>query len=134
MNKLFTLFSRLFSPVLALCKKKEIINLEDFTPACKTGNLEKIKKILTLYHPNLNQGLLDAVRERQNHVVEFLIEQGASNLDDALKIACMSNNFFLSEFLVQKGARTVVGLRVARSPNIIKMLYRYEQNSEVINY
>lgn len=120
--------------VVTLCKKKINDKEEDFLPACSTGDLDKIKRLQALFKPDLNNGLNTAVKAGQETVVVYLIKQGANNLDENLKYACVNNKYSMAETLVQNGARIIVGLRVAKSPNIIKMLHRYEQNSELINY
>lgn len=125
--------------VIGLCKKNNLIKKnddkeEDFIPACFNGDVEKIKRLQALFKVDLNKGLTEAVQTGQETAVVYLIKQGATNLDENLKIACLNNKYGVAEILVQNGARTVVGLRVAKSPNIIKMLHRYEQNSELINY
>jgi ankyrin repeat protein len=81
-----------------------------------------------------NTGLTHAVRAGQKDTAKYLISQGANNLDECLKIACEKENFEMTQLLVESGAKTVVGLRVTKSPNIQKLLYRYEQNSETITF
>lgn len=123
--------------IVRLCKNPKKIEdtEEDFIPACKSGDVEKVKRLLTQFTPlDLNSGLSEAIQTCQDATAIFLIKQGANNLDENLKIACENNRYSTAELLVQNGARVIVGLRFAKSPNIIKMLHRYEQNSEVIRY
>lgn len=129
---IYTAMSPVIGRVVGLCKKKE--NPENFIPACTSGNIEKIKKIRSQFTVDLNTGLTEAVKAGQDMTAIYLIKEGATNLDENLKFACANNKYGLAEMLVQNGAKTIVGLRVAKSPNIIKMLHRYEQNSELINY
>lgn len=136
-NNINFLWSVLVSPIIdfvsSRCKRKPKIYETDFLPACRLGNLEKVKAITELYRVNLNEGLVQCVTQGQIEIAKYLILKGADDLDMALKIACQNNNSALAELLVQKGAKIVVGLRVSKSPNITRMLYRYEQNSELIN-
>jgi hypothetical protein len=106
---------------------------EEFIPACKVGDIKKIKSIVARHTVNLNDGLSQSTLTGQKEVVQFLINKGATNLNQCLKIACETNNYFLSELLIQKGAKVEVGLRFSNSPNITRMLYRYKQKSEMIN-
>lgn len=136
-NNINFLWSVLVSPIIDLvssqCKRKPRIYETDFLPACRLGNLEKVKAVTKIFRVNLNEGLIQSVIHRQNEIAKYLISQGADDLDNALKEACLNNNSSLVEFLVQQGASIVVGLRVSKSPNITRLLYRYEQNSELIN-
>jgi len=129
MNKLYNLVNW----VTSFCKKKKLDREDEFLPACARGDIPKIRKLQSLFVVDLNQGLSEAVQNGQEQTVFYLIKQGAKNLDENLKYACANNKYSLAELLVQSGARIIVGLRVAKSPNIIKMLHRYEQNSELIN-
>lgn len=54
-------------------------------------------------------------------------------LNKALKIACEKCFMDIAELLIQKGASTSVGIRYAKTGNILKMCYRYEQKTENIN-
>lgn len=128
----YNLIAPIYEAIVNLCKKKEIVSEEDFLPACISGDFEKIQKINT-ENIDLNQGLDCAVQAGHLAIAEYLIKKGATNLDENLKFACINNKFAMAEMLVQKGARVIVGLRVAKSINIIKMLHRYEQNAEMIN-
>ena len=96
---------------------------------CKSGDLNELK---TRSGYDLNKGLIVAVEYNNREIVEYLINEGANNLDEGLRQACHNNFYDISELLVKKGANIVVGLRVAKSPNIIRMLYRYEQRSDNI--
>lgn len=128
------------------CKRNKIIEpikeeLPDFSTACKNGQIDLVKTYVESmdkqddeYKFKLNQGLTDAVTCGNKDVAEYLIDSGANNLNENLKFACENNNYGMVEILIKKGASIILGLRVAKSPNIVKLLYRYRQNSEVINY
>jgi len=123
--------------VRKLCKSREE-NLGEypanFISACQKGDVKKLEKIVKKYENiNSNEGLTISVSNKQLETAKFFIERNATNLDDCLAIACVNNNYEMVELLIQKGARTVVGIRTAKSPNILRMIYRYEQKTEVIN-
>ena len=96
---------------------------------CKSGDLNELR---TRAGYDLNKALLVAVEYNNREIVDYLIGEGANNLDEALRQACLNNFYDITELLVKKGATIVIGLRVAKSPNIIRMLYRYEQRSDNI--
>ena len=121
-------------------------NLEDYLPMCKAGNLLAVRDIYELrcidlisltnpdkYYSLMNSALGVAVGGNNVDVARFLIEKGANNLDECLKVACANDHCAMAEMLIQKGANTLVGKRVARPGNLLRMIYRYEQKSEVIN-
>ena len=137
-----TAWNLLVEPLLGLVRRcrrnhrqqpEPLLPLSSFLPACQTGEVEQVKRVIASHSVDLNEGLLEAVKHKQEAVVRYLVEQGAKNIDEALRMACMNGNYSLAELLVQKGANVVVGLRVSKSPNITKMLYRYEQKTENIN-
>lgn len=119
--------------ISSTCKRKPKLYEDDFLPYCRLGNLEKVKALTESFDVDLNQGLIESVKQGQLYIVKYLISKGANDLDSSLKVACQNNNNAMAELLVRKGANIVVGLRVSKSPNITRMLYRYEQNSELIN-
>jgi hypothetical protein len=80
-----------------------------------------------------NEFLLLACKLNDIESVSYILEKKPTNLDDALAVACNKNSLQICELLVQNGANITVGLRNSKSANITKMLYRYEQNSEIIN-
>jgi hypothetical protein len=131
------LWNTLVVPIIDIissnCKRKPKLYEEDFLPSCRLGNLEKVKALAESFDVNLNEGLIESAKQGQVDIARYLISKGATDLDSSLKVACQNNNSALAELLVQKGANIVVGLRVSKSPNITRMLYRYEQNSELIN-
>ena len=106
---------------------------EKFISACEKGDILTAKKIISR-HKNLEDLDMDlclklAVTKGQESMARYLLECGAKNLDECLKIAVQNNRCNLAELLVEKGAKPVVGLRVSKSINITKMLYRYENGS-----
>lgn len=120
--------------IQAVCSSDVCIHLPPVTPEeclemCKNGDLIRLRSY-TNY--NLNDALLVAVQHNRMEIVEYLLEEGATNLDQALTLSCSNNLYNISELLIKKGARTICGLRVSKSPNITRMLYRYEQGSENI--
>jgi hypothetical protein len=144
LSLLWTLFGQLYGLTLEAfrkCKNKYILQEDedevedeqcDVDPLslCKSGNTTELRKHSGY---NVNEALLVSVKYNKKEAAEYLIEQGANNLDDALVLACTNNLYDISELLVKKGAKIVCGLRVSKSPNITRMLYRYEQESENIS-
>lgn len=110
-------------------------SLEQFARACIDNDLKKMKEIYsnTEVELPLNDALANASCKGETQIVEWLLEVGATDLDSALRESCLNNRFNTSELLVQKGANTTVGLRYSKSPNITRMLYRYKQNTQMIN-
>lgn len=146
-NLIITMITYIILYLKSFCKpKKESLTpkliIDRYIPACVSGNLDHIKDAINLflhtrdcdYSFELSRGLTEAVKSGHVNIAEYLIDQGASNLDENLKIACNNSNIQMAELLARKGANVVVGLRVSKSPNITKMLYRFRQNSDLINY
>ena len=106
---------------------------EAFNLAEKAMNLQMCRLFIESGCEKVNEFLLLACEKNDVSAVMYSLGEGPTNLDDALVIACKKNSLTISEMLVQNGANVTVGLRNAKSPNITKMLYRYEQNSELIN-
>lgn len=120
-----------------LCKRYSVKYPDpqkSFLLAVLANDLKKIKDIYNYENQlPLEEGLIYASQKGYTEIVQFLADNGASNLDDGLKESCLSNFSGTAELLVQKGANPRVGLRNSSSPNITRMLYRYLQNTEVIN-
>jgi hypothetical protein len=109
-------------------------NLNDaFNLAEKAMNLRMCRLFIEFGCKKVNEFLLLACEMNDNSAVEIALSCRPTNLDEALVIACRKNSLSISEMLIQSGANVTVGLRNSKSPNITKMLYRYEQNSELIN-
>lgn len=129
-------YTQYIIPWINQCRRyKSKYVISDFYPLCRVGNLPAVKELYTLYQGelNLNLALGEAVNGNQVNVSRFLIESGANNLDDCLKVACANNHYELVELFIQKGASILIGKRMTRSTNILRMIYRYEQKSELIN-
>lgn len=140
---MYTIFSNIYYRILSLCKTLRIrdygkYQFQDYLPVdsseylqyIASGELHNLKRCKNY---DDNEALNCAVENNQKDIVEYLISIGkADNLDQCLTIACKKNYYDISELLVKGGAKTVFGLRASKSPNIIRMLYRYEQGSEVI--
>jgi len=107
-----------------------------FLEYCKKGDLQNIEKNLTYFNSEfLDMAVIDSIKSGNNEVVKFLVGKisGKMNLNSFLKHAVISNNFTLTEYFLQKGALPIYGLRVSNSANLTKLLFRYEQKSEIIN-
>lgn len=112
--------------------------------ACYRGDTKTIEKIYASFPDDvkqcLNTAYSTALYNRHEATCQLLLRYASTDgktadrklfdVDQALQKACDWNSLPIAELLVQYGASTTVGLRHARSPNIIKMLYRYEQNTE----
>lgn len=129
---------------LCSCKRERKIDYEAyFLPTCENGNIEQVSiitKNVSLNPDTILKGIDIAIENGNHDIVKFLFnlvpfsQQRTEMLNSGLKRACLKNNYMLAETMVQLGASIVIGLRNSNSPNITKMLYRYEQNSEIINY
>ena len=141
-NPIWTLCKSIYYRIVELCKtprnrENSTYDFTDFYPKLSKnfleyttkGDLENLKKCKGY---DSNEALKCAVENNQIHVAEYLIDNKADNLDECLFLACTKNYYDMSELLLKKGAKFVFGLRASRSPNITRMLYRYEQGSEVI--
>ncbi len=130
-------YKTLIQPMVSWCRRynRPRYGLSDFIPACQNGNLTVLQDVCSTVKKqlNLNDGLGIAVTANQTSVVKYLIEQGATNINDCLKVACANNHYDMVELLVQKGADILIVKRLARSPNILRMVFRYEQKTDVIN-
>lgn len=116
----------------SFCKQD---NYKQYLSACELGDVKTVQE-LTKKHDDYdkNEGLMLASVNGHVNVVEYLIENGATNLDEALKLACKENRYTTSELLVKKGANISVGIKNATSMNIIRMLYRYDTGSDNITF
>ena len=117
------------------CRRVPEVSEEHFYEWCRHGDLSNVKYILEkgVLTPNLNIALEITCDNNFKELAEYLILKGASNLDECLKKACQQYKYDIVELLVQRGANVSIGLRYSKSANITRMLYRYEQKSELIN-
>jgi hypothetical protein len=115
---------RLYAFCCSLCKKKR-----DFITLCDAGDLAGLKEI---EYADWNEGLLYAVKANQKEAVKYLVERGATELNRALELACLKNFYGIAEFLLEKGAKPIVGIRVSKSTNILQLLYRFENNKKSV--
>lgn len=129
------LLNMLYKSLGRYCKKKPIPTENDFYNWCRLGHIDEVKNILehSELKVNLNTGLDIACDNNLSELGAYLVSKGASNLDECLKKACQQFKYDFVEMLVKNGANISVGLRYSKSANITRMLYRYEQKSELIN-
>lgn len=136
------IFTDIYNKILGFCKTSRHrdngqYDFRDFIPVnsnlfleyTTVGDLDRLKMCKGY---DRNTALKCAVEHNQKEVVDYLISEGADNLDECLALACTKNYYDITESLVKSGAKIVFGLRASKSPNILRMLYRYEQGSEVI--
>jgi hypothetical protein len=140
-EKIWSVCKSIYYRIVGLCKTLRLrdygaYDFKDFEPQispanyASKGDLTRLKRCKGY---DMNECLKCAVENNQKEVVEYLLSEGkADNLDQCLALACTKNYYDVSELLVKGGAKFVFGLRASRSPNITRMLYRYEQGSEVI--
>jgi hypothetical protein len=143
-EKIWSVCKSVYYNILGLCKTLRtrdygLYDFSDFTPRSRVYNcIEYVSKgdlvgLKSCKGYNANECLKCAVENNQKEIVEYLLSEGkADNLNQCLELACTKNYYDVSECLVKGGAKFVFGLRASRSPNITRMLYRYEQGSEVI--
>ena len=101
---------------------------------CSMGDINELRRLFIKY-PNLdlNKGLLYSIEANQEFTCAYLIDQGANNLNEALKLAVEKNFRTISELLVKRGADPIHGIRYSKSLNITNMLYEYENKLRLKN-
>lgn len=116
------------------------LDTKDFIPACENGDIKLVALFLNksnlLEEDLLGKAIKISTEKNNLELLKLFCDKRNINktiLNDSLKLAARNNNYAFCEYLVQKGANIVIGLRYTTSVNIKKMLYRYEQKSEVIN-
>jgi hypothetical protein len=113
----------------------ELPNKDNYLSFCQNDDIKGLRTLFYWFNKDrfdLNAGLVTATGRKNTEVAQYLIESGANNLDDCLRIACENNLFSMAELLVKNGASVVVGLKHAKSSTIITMLYRHESGSDTI--
>jgi ATP-dependent 26S proteasome regulatory subunit len=105
-----------------------IENREKLQQAVLNGDISYVQNASQLQ--DLDNLCLVATEKGYKNMVEHFISKGATNLNQCLSVACKNDKYEVAEFLVQKGASPLIGLRVSKSPNITRMLYRYDQKTE----
>jgi len=122
--------SRFFSWVKRKCRTRRSLEF-DYVPTCKNGDVKAVEQLLIdCPDLSLDEGLISAVENNHEVLTTFLIAKGAKKLDECLEIAVKKGNCSMAELLVQKGATPVAGIRVSKSNNITRMLYRHENGRE----
>lgn len=104
--------------------------LKDFYEACETGNIKLYKQTSYKRSQNeLEEACRIAVSHNQKQILELLLDsQNFSEpiLTNLLKEACIKSFYDISELLAKKGANPFKGIAVAKSSNIISMLYKFK--------
>lgn len=77
--------------------------MTDFYSLCEKGDLESVKKMVSLGDYNWNYGLENACKSGNRELVEFLIEKGATKLNHGLENACKNCYFDIIDLLISKG-------------------------------
>jgi hypothetical protein len=138
-QNIINFFRRLCNPKKANLEN-QVLDLNLFIPACCDCDIKLVSLYLDkpdLIKPDLiKEGIKISIEKNNLELLKLFFDKIDINkllLDDFLKLSARNNNYSFCEYLVQKGANIVVGLRYTTSVNIKKMLYRYEQKSEIIN-
>lgn len=106
--------------------------LKDFYESCETGNI-KLFNLTSCKRSEkeLEEACMIAVSHNQKQILELLLNsQNFSEpiLTNLLKEACIKGFYDISELLAKKGANPFKGIAVAKSSNIISMLYRFQSS------
>ena len=126
----------LYNIVLYTYKRwyKRSYTVTDLKKACVTGDVATVEKALEHSTKYADLALSIAVVNNQRDVAKFILENYHTEYTDLyLEYACAKNFYDMAELLVKNGANPLAGLRVSKSPNITRMLYRYEQGTENIS-
>jgi hypothetical protein len=116
------------------CRNKRIYTQEYFEFLTRSSNIDELNKGKEYCsNINLNQCLELALETKNKSVCEFFIKQGATNLKESLITVSKNNIYDLVELLINNGGPTATAIRYSTSPNILRMIYRYEQKCEIIN-
>ena len=121
----------MFSYLCKKCKNNKIYNQLKFEELASNSNFEELNNIKD-YCSNidLEKCLEIAVQSKNVSTADFFIKQGAENIDFCLKIASENNMYEMVKLLIKNGGKTTIGLRYSKSPNIIKMIYEFEENNK----
>lgn len=82
---------------------------------------------------NLEYLFLQSVKSKDRDNISYYLSKGARNINEGLKYSCEQGFFQIVELLLERGADPMIGLRYSKSPNITRLLYRFQQKSENIN-
>lgn len=70
-----------------------------FIHACSVGNLEKAKLLFSLGAKDLNKAAVNSAKSGAAHILRFVLESGATNLDELLPIARGASLEFLQRLI-----------------------------------
>jgi hypothetical protein len=134
---------KIFSYLRRKCNRNQVIKPEikptDFLIYCEIGNLDNLIDIMKSFHIEKSiifNGIEISINKGFDNITLFLLDfvkDDKTLLNTSLKLSCIKNNYAISERLVLYGADITIGLRNSKSPNITKMLYRYEHGGELLN-
>ncbi len=101
-----------------------------FDQAAEYGHLDMIKFLLILLHdknekPDFGNALIGAASGGHHKMIEFLISQGASNLDEAMRAAAADNRLSTVKLFIEKGAKNY---------RQIAQEYKDVRNPRIVNY
>jgi hypothetical protein len=107
---------------------------ETFLEACKNNDIGLINRLFDskLTYP-LNKGMLIACENGFPDIVNLLIDEGATNLEETMVHACKHSRHAIIELLIKKGVNPRIALRHTQSLTIIRMINRYINGIENIN-
>lgn len=126
-------FCKNFCSFLRLKLCPPAFTLEDYYYACQNGNMNLFRKAgINRTNKEITEALAISVCNNQKEILNSLLSEHKNEsiltrdlLNNLLKEACVKGYYDIAEMLVKKGANPIKGIAVAKSSNIISMLYRY---------
>lgn len=91
--------------------------------SCKKGNLQFIKKIISLGADDYDMGLNKACIYQHNHIIDYLLTKGIKNWNIPFYGACESGDLKLVNLMIKNGAKDwEQGASIARIKNFKNLL------------
>lgn len=125
------MFIFLYNWIINKCRRHDsayILNL------CRTGDIIALKQVDKTKINSIIETCLDlAICNFNKNIAEYLFSIGAKPTTDQMKIVCEKNKLEMVELLLKNGIEPKVVHRYATSPNILRMAFRFENKSEIVN-
>jgi hypothetical protein len=140
---IFDISSRLVIGIYNRCKKPKIQNIKPSTPSifesfmtgCQTGNTTLVEAYINHSETSdetLSKGFEVSILNKNIKCAKLLMNLGKNTPTKGLEIAVKNNDHNMAEMFLQNKADSKIGLRYSKSPNITRMIYRYEQKTDII--